>query len=86
MKRVSTKATAKDPENAPPPPREQPACPDDSEWGGIAAETGWTPQDCLAHKVTFAKRADAKAKVDTLAGHMKRLRAAGWHLCSEMQG
>lgn len=32
-------------------------------WEAVAEETGWTVTDCLAHKVSFAKRADAKAKV-----------------------
>ncbi|KAL4439937.1 hypothetical protein ABPG75_002938 [Micractinium tetrahymenae] len=53
---------------------------DDGAWEAVAAETGWTPADCLGHKLAFAKRADAKAKVEVLAAHVKRLRAAGWHL------
>jgi len=41
---------------------------------------GWTPADCLQHKISFAKRCDEKKKVGTLAAHLKRLRAVGWHL------
>ena len=32
-------------------------------WEAVAQETGWTPADCLGHKVAFAKRAADKAKV-----------------------
>lgn len=101
---------------------------EDNIWEAVAEETGWTLTDCLAHKVAFAKRADAKSKVrggrswgpgrrmsvcaadasathavaevllssciflntaarspacsqvEALAQHVKRLRAAGWHL------
>lgn len=56
------------------------APPKDAVWEQIAEETGWSVTDCLAHKVTFAKRADAKAKVEPLVAHVKRLRAAGWYL------
>lgn len=41
--------------------------------------------ECLGHKLTFPKRTDAKAKVEPLVGHMKRLRAAGWHLCEQKE-
>lgn len=58
-----------------------PAVPaEDNIWEQIAEEMGWTPVDCLSHKVTFPKRADAKAKVEPLVLHVKRLRAAGWYL------
>lgn len=53
---------------------------DDGTWEAVAADMGWTLADCLGHKLAFAKRADAKAKVEVLAAHVKRLRAAGWHL------
>ncbi len=53
---------------------------DEGAWEAVAAEMGWTLADCLGHKLAFAKRADAKAKVEVLATHVKRLRAAGWHL------
>jgi hypothetical protein len=53
---------------------------DDSIWDAVAEETGWTLADCLNHRLAFARRADAKAKVEALAQHVKRLRAAGWHL------
>ena len=56
------------------------------EWEAVAQEMGWTLLDCLQHKITFAKRADAKTKVDTLASHVKHLRLAGWALYSELQG
>jgi hypothetical protein len=49
-------------------------------WDAVAEETGWAPADCLAHKLAFPKRADAKAKVEALVQHVRRLRAAGWHL------
>jgi kinesin family protein C1 len=44
---------------------------------------GWSPADCLQHKISFAKRCDEKKKVETLAAHLKRLRAVGWHLYEE---
>jgi hypothetical protein len=56
-----------------------PTC-DENEWEAVAEETGWGVADCLGHKLAFAKRADAKSKVEALAQHVKRLRAAGWHL------
>ncbi|PSC71436.1 kinesin-3 isoform X2 [Micractinium conductrix] len=67
---------------APPPAADGSAGPpaDGSGWEEVAAETGWTPADCLAHKLSFGKRADAKSKVDALVAHVKRLRSAGWHL------
>ncbi|KAG7670625.1 hypothetical protein KSW81_003184 [Nannochloris sp. 'desiccata'] len=54
-----------------------------SLWEAAAAEMGWTPADCLQHKISFAKRCDEKKKVETLAAHLKRLRAVGWHLYEE---
>ena len=47
-------------------------------WEQTAGETGWAVADCLAHKLAFPKRADAKLKVAALGEHMQRLRAAGW--------
>jgi kinesin family protein C1 len=44
---------------------------------------GWSVADCLQHKISFAKRCDEKKKVETLAAHLKRLRAVGWHLYEE---
>lgn len=61
--------------DAPIPPPEELAL-----WEAAAAEMGWTPADCLQHKISFAKRCDEKKKVETLAAHLKRLRAVGWHL------
>lgn len=54
-------------------------------WEQVAEETGWGLADCLSHKITFAKRADAKAKVEPLVLHVKRLRAAGWHLLDQRE-
>lgn len=54
-------------------------------WEQIAEETGWAPADCLSHKLTFAKRADAKAKVEPLVQHVRRLRAAGWYLLDQRE-
>ena len=56
------------------------APPEDAIWEAVAEEMGWGVTDCLSHKLSFNKRMDAKAKVDALAAHVKRLRAAGWHL------
>ena len=53
---------------------------DAGEWELVAAETGWTFEDALHHKIAFPKRADAKAKVEVLGTHVRRLRAAGWHV------
>lgn len=36
---------------------------DENEWDAVAAEMGWTPADCLSHKLAFAKRATDKSKV-----------------------
>ena len=49
-------------------------------WEAAAEEMGWSPADCLQHRISFAKRCDDKKKVETLAAHLKRLRAVGWHL------
>lgn len=54
-------------------------------WEAVAEETGWNVEDCLAHKMSFAKRADPKGKVQALATHVKRLRAAGRHLADAWQ-
>jgi chromosome segregation ATPase len=57
-----------------------------SEWQQVAADAGWSdPVDALQHKLTFAKRADAKAKVDALAEHVRRMRACGWHLHEQVK-
>lgn len=56
-----------------------------AEWKAVAEEMGWTPLDCLQHKITFTKRADAKTKIDSLATHMKHLRLAGWMLQTELE-
>ncbi|GAB4823683.1 hypothetical protein N2152v2_010729 [Parachlorella kessleri] len=58
---------------------------EDNTWEQVAEETGWTVTDCLAHKITFQKRADAKAKVEPLVQHVKRLRAAGWYLHNQKE-
>jgi kinesin family protein C1 len=56
------------------PPTDEPA------WEIVSVETGLSIPDCLALKLSFPKRADAKTKVDALVAHVKRLRAAGWYL------
>lgn len=58
---------------------------DDICWEQIADETGWSVSDCLSHKLTFTKRSDAKAKVEPLVQHVKRLRAAGWWLLDQSE-
>ena len=52
-------------------------------WYSIAEENGWTPEDCLQHKLIFQKRCDPSKKVDGFAGHLKKLRAAGWYLVDQ---
>ncbi|PRW33188.1 kinesin-3 isoform X2 [Chlorella sorokiniana] len=76
-KRATVTSTAAAPSGRPP---AVPVPAEDNIWEAVAEETGWTLTDCLSHKVAFAKRADAKSKVEALAQHVKRLRAAGWHL------
>lgn len=51
-----------------------------NNWENIASEMGWGPEDCLAHKLSFKGRVDPAKKVDTLAAHVKRLRAVGWYM------
>ena len=50
------------------------------QWELVSQQKGWTPTDALSHRITFPKRCDANKKVETLAGHLKTLRAVGWHL------
>eukprot|EP00887_Chlorella_sp_A99_P000452 scaffold17.g452.t1 len=55
-------------------------------WEQVAEEMGWAvPTDCLSHKLTFQKRAADKAKTEALVQHVKRLRAAGWHLHNQVE-
>ena len=79
------------PSAAPPPtPKvlqiDVPAAPSEEleQWELVSREMGWTPTDCLSFRVSFPKRADAKTKVETLAAHLKHLRAVGWHLYDEL--
>jgi len=53
---------------------------DEPGWENVAVETGLSIPDCLALKLSFPRKADAKTKVDALVAHVKRLRAAGWYL------
>ena len=59
-KRATVTSTAAAPSGRPP---AVPVPAEDNIWEAVAEETGWTLTDCLSHKVAFAKRADAKAKV-----------------------
>ena len=52
----------------------------EEKWEHISEELGWSPEDCLNHKLTFKKKEDIKVTKDTLLQHIKRLRAMGWHL------
>jgi len=58
----------------------------DEAWPAIAARTGWTPADCLAHKLSVNKRRDAAGAVDALAAHLRVLRALGAHLVAQVEG
>ena len=49
-------------------------------WEDISKDLGWTPQDCLDHKLVFKKKEDFKVTKETLLQHVKRLRALGRHL------
>lgn len=77
------------PQSAAPPPAtilpDAPTAPAEElqQWEMLSEQNGWTPADALSHRVTFPKRCDAAKKVDTLAGHLKTLRAVGWHLYNE---
>jgi hypothetical protein len=55
---------------------------DCEDWDAVAAETGWTLEHCLAHKLAFKRKDDPKVKAEAMAAHMRRLRAAGRHLLS----
>lgn len=59
-KRATVASTAAAPSGR---PLAVPVPSEDNIWEAVAEETGWTLTDCLSHKVAFAKRADAKAKV-----------------------
>ena len=52
----------------------------EESWEQVQEETGWSLVACLGHKLSFTKRQDPKAKSEALLAHVKRLRAAGWHL------
>lgn len=55
---------------------------DCEDWDAVAAEMGWTLEQCLAHKLAFKKKDDPKVKAEAMAAQMRRLRAAGRHLLS----
>ncbi len=52
----------------------------EESWEQVQEETGWSLVACLGHKLSFTKRQDTKTKSEALLAHVKRLRAAGWHL------
>jgi kinesin family member C1 len=52
-------------------------------WETVSNDTGWTPEDCLNHKLSFPKRCDPSKKIESLGAHVKRLRAAGWYLAED---
>jgi hypothetical protein len=55
----------------------------DTPWEEIAEDMSWTIEDCLNHKVILKK--DVKSIKETLLSHVRRLRAAGWHLYNNNQ-
>ena len=57
----------------------------EESWEQISQELGWTVADCLNHKLSFKKKEDPKAKHEAMGQHIKRLRAAGWHLLHIME-
>lgn len=57
----------------------------EDSWESISQELGWTVTDCLNHKLSFKKKDDPKAKHEAMGQHIKRLRAAGWHLLHVME-
>lgn len=52
-------------------------------WDQIAAAVGWSPAECLDHKLVFKKKEDAKQLKETLLQYVRRLRALGRHLLDE---
>ena len=57
----------------------------EDSWEQISEELGWSVTDCLNHKLSFKKKDDPKAKHEAMGQHIKRLRAAGWHLLHVME-
>lgn len=57
----------------------------EDSWEHISQQLGWTVSDCLNHKLSFKKKEDPKAKHEAMGQHIKRLRAAGWHLLHVME-
>ncbi len=57
----------------------------EDSWESISQELGWTVTECLNHKLSFKKKDDPKAKHEAMGLHIKRLRAAGWHLLHVME-
>lgn len=51
----------------------------------MAEELGWTVKDCLNHKLSFKKKDNPKDKHEAMGQHIKRLRAAGWHLLHSVE-
>ncbi|KAL3149974.1 hypothetical protein ABBQ38_013330 [Trebouxia sp. C0009 RCD-2024] len=57
----------------------------EDSWEHISQQLGWSVADCLNHKLSFKKKEDPKAKHEAMGLHIKRLRAAGWHLLHVME-
>ena len=57
----------------------------EDSWEHISEQLGWSVADCLNHKLSFKKKEDPKAKHEAMGQHIKRLRAAGWHLLHVME-
>ena len=57
----------------------------EDSWEHISQQLGWSVADCLNHKLSFKKKEDPKAKHEAMGQHIKRLRAAGWHLLHVME-
>lgn len=57
----------------------------EDSWEQSSEQLGWSVADCLNHKLSFKKKEDPKAKHEAMGQHIKRLRAAGWHLLHVME-
>lgn len=57
----------------------------EDSWEHISEQLGWSVADCLNHKLSFKKKDDPKSKHEAMGQHIKRLRAAGWHLLHVME-
>lgn len=52
----------------------------EDSWEHISEAKGWTPQDCLDHRVAVKKREKDQVIKEALQHHIKTLRALGRHL------